>query len=669
MVKKIITTIKNFRYLFLLYLLVAILLMANALFEMQQSKKELLELMKNQSEATLHSVVMSSENLIKNNHQTQQIIEHHLARILQLFNVLSKKVNDNLINQILSETDLDGLFFIDSTYTPFLIAGKFKYLPLEQLNRLFSKAFEMRAISGDTVFWQETLTDKQDTLQYRFGCIFLPDEKILMLIGKSNLATASTITQADFGTLIRDLAAQVPNIIFLALQDSSGVIAAAGQLEFLDRPVKQTILQSGQPAFKILDFDSISIFEAESPFFYQGKNIGLFRLGLSTEALENINQRIYQRLMILSLILIGVALLILTFAFIRQRYDILHKQYMVIETYSSNIIENVSDAIIVFDLIKGIKIFNKSAEQLFNRKRQEVLGKTLDECGCPFLQNLSETFEQIQEIEITTCNELKTVLVSHSSFKDSDGQENRILVLRDISRQKQMEERMKRQEQLTAIGQLAAGVAHEIRNPLNSISTIVQQLKRDFKPLEDQELYTQLTDIVYHEVKRINQKINEFLRFSKPEPVRPGHFILSEWLQSIIAQYRPTFKERQIEFGLAIDWDGKVFWDASQMRDALSNLIQNALDAMPNGGQLAISVQKEGEKIILSVKDSGRGIPSELKDKIFNLYFTTKPDGTGIGLSLVQRIVFEHDGFIKMESEPGHGTIFKILLPQEIDKG
>lgn len=188
--------------------------MANAVFEMQQSKQELLELMKNQSEATLHSVVMSSENLIKNNHQTQQIIEYHLARMLRLFNILSEKFNDNLINQILNEADLDGLFFIDSTYTPFLIAGKFKNLSLEQLNKLFNKAFELRAISGDTVFWQETLATRQDTVLHQLGCSFLPDGKILMLMGKSNMATASTITQADFGTLIRDLAAQVPNIIF-----------------------------------------------------------------------------------------------------------------------------------------------------------------------------------------------------------------------------------------------------------------------------------------------------------------------------------------------------------------------------------------------------------------------------------------------------------------------
>ncbi len=667
MVKKLITSVKNYRYLFLLYLVVAFLLVANAVFEMQQSKKELLELMKNQSEATLHSVVMSSENLIKNNFQTQQIIEHHLARLLQLFKILSEKDNNLLINRTLAESDLDGLFFIDSTYTPFLIAGKFKSLPLEKLNELFDKAFELRAISGDTVFWQESLVEAQDTLRVRIGCRFLPDGQILMLMGKAKMQMAS-VDQADFGTLIRDLATQVPNILFLALQDSNSIIAAAGQLELLNRPAKQTTLQSGQPAFKILDFDSTQIFVAEHPFFYKGKKIGLFRLGLSTEALENINRRIYKRLMVLSLILIGIALLILTFAFVRQRYDILHKQYTVIETYSSNIIENVSDAIIVFDS-KGIKIFNKSAEHLFQRERQEVLGKSLESCGFNEILNaLPSAVDQIQEIEISTGQEPKTVLISVSSFQDSENQENWILVLRDITRQKQLEAHMKRQEQLTAVGQLAAGVAHEIRNPLNSISTIVQQLKRDFRPVEDHDLYNQLTDIVYNEVKRINQKINEFLRFSRPEPVRPDHFLLSQWLQSIVAQYQPSFNERNIEFNLIVDWDGEVFWDANQMRDVLSNLIQNALDAMPDGGQLTIAVRKENEKIILNVKDSGSGIPPELKDKIFNLYFTTKASGTGIGLSLVQRIVFEHDGLIQLESEPGRGTTFKLLLPQEISK-
>ena len=487
-----------------------------------------------------------------------------------------------------------------------------------------------------------------------------------MLSGKAGLGN-STPGKADFGSLIRGLAADVPNIIFLALQDTSNIIAAAGKLQYLTSPSEQTILKvpsaQNPVSFKILDFDSVRIFEADHPFYYRNRNIGLFRLGLSTSALENINQRIYRRLTVLSLILIGFALLILTFAFIRQRYDILHKQFTIIETYSSKIIENVSDAIIVCDSASGIKIFNKSAEQLFNVNKEKVLGRSLKDVlnGREFVP----PSDQVQEIQLNVGKVTKTVLVSQSAFLDSEAQENRIFVLRDITRQKQFEEHLKRQQQLTAVGQLAAGVAHEIRNPLNSISTIVQQLKKDFKPVQDQQLYNELMDIVYNEVKRINQKINEFLRFSRPEPVRPSAFKLSEWLNSIITQYQPTFNERQIEFILKLHWDGQVYWDANQMRDVMSNLIQNALDAMERQGTLTIEIQKDNGKIQIKVIDTGQGISTEQKDKIFNLYFTTKPGGTGIGLSLVQRIVFEHEGLIEVESEPGKGTTFTLLLPQK----
>ncbi len=673
MITKLLNTIRTYRYLFLLYFLVAVLLISNALFEMRQSKRELLSLMENQSEATLHSLIMASENLIKNNFQTQKIIEHHLARTLEiLYSIsLSTKFNPTILNNVTQQAGIDGILFLDSLLTPQVLNGKFQQLPVRRLNQFLDKAFTLQTISGDTVFWQQAVPELDSTV-FRIGCVFLPDGRILMLIGQSRMANLFS-QQVNFGTLIRSITAQNPNIVYLALQDSTSIIAAAGQIQFLDDPIQQTILKRPQPqdplSFRILNFDSVEIFEASHPLYYLDNPIGLFRLGLSTSALQSINERVYRRLLIISMLLIGFASLIVTFGFIRQRYDILQKQYAVIETYSSNIIENVSDAIIVFNENQGIKIFNSAAEALFKQTKSNVLGKPITQLFAEEKLKMILQNPNVQEIDLTIEQTTRVVLVSQSHFLDSENQENFILVLRDITRQKQLEERMKRQEQLTAVGQLAAGVAHEIRNPLNSISTIVQQLKKDFKPTEDQELYHDLMDIVYNEVKRINQKISEFLRFSRPEPVRPTRFVLSEWLQSIVKQYQPSFEDKHIQFQLEVNWDGEVFWDANQMRGVMSNLIQNALDAMKAEDRLTISVNRDNDKIVINVSDTGQGIPKEQLDKIFNLYFTTKASGTGIGLSIVQRIIFEHEGLIQVQSEVGKGTTFTLILPQFLING
>ncbi|MHB2148238.1 cache domain-containing protein [Calditrichota bacterium LG25] len=671
MLKKILVTLKTYRYLLMLYFFVAALLIFNAFFEMRQSKKELMELMENQSEATLHSLILASENLIKNNVQTQMIIEHHMARTLEILYTISNLTdfNPDLLDSIASRAGIAGILFLDPNFTPQTVVGEFKRLTLEQWNQLLDKAFTLQTISGDTVFWQQRLSET-DSVQYRIGCEFLPGGEVLLLIGEPKMMGAFS-NHINFGRLIRNIAERSPDIIYLALQDSTNIIAAAGHVQFLGNPLNETILKKSEPAnpvsFRILDFDSVSVFEASHPFHYQNRQIGLFRLGLSTKALQSINDRIFQRLLVLSAILIGFALLIVTFGFIRQRYDILQKQYAVIETYSSNIIENVSDAIIVFNNRQGIQIFNNAAERLFKQDKNAVLGKPITRLlHSETLDLIVRQNEPVQEIELTIGDVSKIVLISQSHFLDGENTENYIVVIRDITKQKHLEDRMKRQEQLTAVGQLAAGVAHEIRNPLNSISTIVQQLKKDFKPTRDEDVYNELVDIVYTEVKRINQKINEFLRFSRPEPIRPSKFKLSDWLNSIIKQYQPTFEDRQIEFVLQLNWDGEVFWDANQMRGVMSNLIQNAIDAMTERKRLEVCVTKENDKIIIKVTDSGKGIPPEQMDKIFNLYFTTKADGTGIGLSIVQRIVFEHDGMIQVSSERDKGTTFTITLPRTI---
>ncbi len=669
MLSKILNLIRKYRYLFLLYFFISILLFTNAIYEFRQSKKDLLDLLKHQSETSLKALILSSENLMRNNYNTQKIIQQQLARTVEMFYVLTQKdkMHLNLLDSLSRQIGIEGLLFLSSDFVPFLISGQFKSLNLDQLNYLLNKAFDLRTLTGDTIFWHETFPQKDSLQTVRIGCRFLPDGKILMLSSKA-WKKRMIAERVDFGTLIRKLTKENSDIVYLALQDSANIIAAAGKVQLLNPSALQNVKKlpdSLTASFKIIDFDSLRIFEASYPFYFQGKNIGIFRLGLSTKALDNINQRIFKRLLILSFILIGFAFLIFTFTFVRQRYDILHQEYKEIETYSSMIIENVSDAILVFNQRDGILIFNRSAEELFGLKKEKVLKKPINILiEEDWLNNLN--ISQVHEKSLKTDQGLKTVLTAQSQFKDSRGMINQILVLRDISEQKRLEDRMKRQEQLTAMGQLAAGVAHEIRNPLNSISTIVQQLIKDFKPLNDNPEYMELMQIIRTEIKRINQKIEEFLKFSRPKPLHLKHFKLSAWLHSLLKQYYPVFKERNINFELKMDWDGIVFWDEEQLRDALINLIQNALEALNTGGNLHVEVTHKAKKIIIKISDSGKGISPEHLNKIFNLYFTTKPSGTGIGLSMVQRIIFEHEGLIEVESTVGQGSTFIITLPQSV---
>ena len=217
---------------------------------------------------------------------------------------------------------------------------------------------------------------------------------------------------------------------------------------------------------------------------------------------------------------------------------------------------------------------------------------------------------------------------------------------------------------MSALGQLASGVAHEIRNPLNAIGTVIQQLNRDFEPAANEQEYHELAGLVHQEVKRINDTISNFLKFARPESMQPEDFNLDKFFNELQTGYASLAEEKKVELKIENQWNGSVKWDKGKMRQVLMNLIQNAFEAMNKGGKIDVSVvSKPDQKLELKISDTGKGIPEEIRKKIFNLYFTTKARGTGIGLSIVQQIVDQHGGMLSVESELGKGTTFSIIMP------
>ena len=214
------------------------------------------------------------------------------------------------------------------------------------------------------------------------------------------------------------------------------------------------------------------------------------------------------------------------------------------------------------------------------------------------------------------------------------------------------------------MGELASGVAHEIRNPLNTIGTIVQQLHKDFEPVDNKEEYLDLSKLVYSEVKRINQTINNFLKFARPERVVASSFNLTEFINRLKQQYKPMMDEKNIKMEISHGYQGEVYWDKNQIQQVMMNLIQNSIDAIKSDGEIKIAAEHINDEIIISVSDNGEGIAEDKLNKIFNLYYTTKAKGTGIGLSLVQKIIYEHGGLVNLESEINAGTKIMIKLPK-----
>jgi len=224
----------------------------------------------------------------------------------------------------------------------------------------------------------------------------------------------------------------------------------------------------------------------------------------------------------------------------------------------------------------------------------------------------------------------------------------------------EIEEQLRRADRLSALGELSAGMAHEIRNPLGSIKGTAEIL-RDGVAADDPKL--EFAEILIKEVDRLNGVLEDFLRFARPTPVEHGQFLLSEVINDVLDLTRQQAIRNQVEIKVGLDDDIDIPGQGEQIKQVFLNLVLNALQAMPSSGVLKISSINFEHKVHIQVSDNGPGIALEDRERIFNPFMTTRDSGTGLGLAITQRIVQGHGGHIVLYSIPGQGASFTICLP------
>ena len=662
---------KSFRIplktLFFIFLVVALLIVLYSIIEQNQSKKEMLILMNKQAHSLLETTLTASEASLISYEEIDNEVKNRLLNNANFIKILLEQnlISDNLLESI---AEVNNIFRINifskkgeklfTNYHPIHTGLEERFSPIDFLLPIFEG-------TADTLYLGIKKARFEDG--YRFAVAVSTKNREAIVLNLDAKELLEFRKKIGFGALLKSVTNNNA-ITYAILQDSTGIIAASGNFfnisQISDDKFLSDIYSSLNFNTRLITNDSTSILEAVHPFNYKDEVIGILRLGLPAEALAQLTNRSENRMWLTGLVLFLLGSILLAYVFTKQNFEHLKKDYKIIEDYSQKIISNVSDCIVVYDKNKIIKTFNSASEILFKKSNDEVIGKSLENLfSNTNITLIIESDSNVNPISIKVNNENKYLLFSKSQFIVEEEEKNTILVLSDISKIKSFEEQLQRKERLVAMGELASGVAHEIRNPLNTISIITQQLAKDFVPNNNSEEYFELANLVDKEVKRINNTIKDFLRFAKPEEIKLAQFNLSELIVQIEQQYKPMFQEKNILFNKVINWEGIVNWDRNKIQQVIMNLLQNSYDSISSDGLVSIIVEYIDDLARISIEDNGCGIPKEMGNKIFNLYYTTRSNGTGIGLSIVQRIIYEHNGIIKYESEVGKGTKFLISLP------
>ena len=330
----------------------------------------------------------------------------------------------------------------------------------------------------------------------------------------------------------------------------------------------------------------------------------------------------------------------------------------IIEGYNENILQSVPSGVISLDEALRVTKVNLSAEKILEIKRESTLGKYhADVLNKPItdLLNDKKIIERGEITYLTPSGRRIWLGLTLSPLKDrEDNIIGQILIFTDLTQLKALEAQMELRSRLSSLGEISAGIAHELRNPMAVIAGYTQLLSKKADPS-----LKPTVDAITTEINVMNRIISDFLSFAKPAELAISDVDLKKIIENCIVT---LVRERNnIKVHLDIEDLPVIKGDDILLRQAFTNLIQNAVEAMPAGGDLTIKYATSNLLEVM-VSDTGPGIPEDMADKIFLPFFTTKNRGTGLGLSLVQKIIVSHGGSISIDSSE-RGATFRIRLP------
>jgi PAS domain S-box-containing protein len=523
-------------------------------------------------------------------------------------------------------------------------------------------------------------------------------------------------TDRDLNALVESVVKNWPTIQDAAVIDSNGKVILHTRPELVgkyveDRPDFALVVDSSFRGKLRLLYNGPAVYDVRTPLLLNGAFFGSVRLGVSTVLLRNELTPILQHATISGLAAILFSLL---FASVVSRLALgpLEKISRTLDSVSAGspdevteqgagrdeyglvtlkiahlgrqmrdareifsalkgnvdqIMANLQDGLMLFTSDSNVVLVSASVERFLGRPRRELLGSTVKEIFSPDSAlgslvldafRLRHPFE-LREIESPNG---KRAQVSLDFIQESGTQIGALLTMRDTESARRIEDEIETSRRLSASGRLTRGVAHEVKNPINAIVLHLQLLQNKLKEIDPDT--RRHMDIIGSEIHRLDRVVQVLVDFTRPRDLHPEEVDLRRLLEDVAVLAAPDAEQHGVKIKRELSSEPLlVKVDSDFMKQAVLNVILNGMQAMPQGGTLTVSAKLEDDMVVTGIRDEGMGIPPEVQEKMFELYFTTKKRGSGIGLAQTYQIMQWHYGSVEFESIAGRGTIFTLRLP------
>ncbi len=656
----------------LFFVLMAIFL-GTTLFEYQYRKSEIEHLMREEAAVLVHALSEGADNAISGYNENSSLLTSSLFSQLRLLDRIDKKSALTSVN--LTEIAGSGTMYRINIFDrhgkriAFNTPPDHKPMAQQRDQKLQLQPIFSHQTDSLVIGIRESASRRGPRL-----VVAIARSRGGAITGNIDASRLINLRrQLGVGRLIQHIGADTTGIDYILWQDTTAILAATpnvtGAAPLLSDTLLARALFQRKPTTRLTIFDGRKVFEVVKPFIYRGTNLGLLRIGLKTDHLTAALTKLRTRFILLAFLACFGCVVMLSLVMTRRSEVRMVQAYERAQAFSSTILESMADAVVAVNADGHLTLINGAAERLFALSSLNAIGKEvkllLPDCAEFFLLIMDEERASLhREFECTASGKNLYLAGNFTLITGADHRiEGALGVLRDLSQQRSMQRVINRQEKLSAMGELASGVAHEIRNPLNAIGVLAQRLDMEFSPTADEGEYRQLVRAVVSEVHRVNAIIQRFLQFARP----PQLVMVKSNLDDFMTTYRPLLQgeadAKGVRFTLQTGSGATVLLDREQLQQALLNMVQNGVEATESGGMMTIALFRRENSAIIEITDTGRGIPEKERARVFNLYYTTKEDGTGMGLSIANQIVQSHGGIIEIESREPNGTCFRIVLP------